>query len=474
MYNILWIFLFKYFYEVIRMTLEDFICHPTGARVALLGIGRANRAVLAWLQAAGCSPIVMTEQMPDEGTRLCLQKLGVPLTVSPFRQGIDADVLVRSPGLRPDLPVLAEHQRAGGLVTEESAVTLSLLPCPVIGVTGSDGKTTTAALCEALLRAAGARVWLGGNNGVPLLGRIGEIKKADIAVMELSSFQLMGAPRAADVAILTNITPNHLNWHTDMAEYIAAKCNILDLHTRLVTNAACEITRRIGLAHAARGGKVVLFGGNSADSQNTGEIFADGADVVLRESGADTRYTCLRDFQLAGRHNRENLLAALAATAPWLTPAAPALALRGFYGVPHRLQYVATVRGVRYYNSSIDTSPTRTAAALSALDGSPIVIAGGRGKGISLAPLCAALREHARAVCLYGETAVEIAAGLGTHPHSVHVRFAEAFAAAAALAREGDTVLLSPGCTAFGEFTDFEERGACFCRLVEALAAERK
>ena len=187
-----------------------------------------------------------------------------------------------------------------------------------------------------------------------------------------------------------------------------------------------------------------------------------------------TRYACLGDFRLAGKHNRENLLAALGATAPWLTPTAPGIALRDFYGVPHRLQYVATVRGVRYYNSSIDTSPTRTRAALEALGTHPIVIAGGRGKGVSLAPLAAALRTHARAACLYGETAGEIAAGLGDLPHSCHHRFADAFAAAVALAAAGDTVLLSPGCTAFGEFRDFEERGACFCRLVEGLAAERK
>ncbi len=456
------------------MTLENFIRHPTNARVALLGIGRANRAVLARLLAAGCRPQVFTEQAPDEGTRAYLEELGVSLTVSPFPKRIEVDVLVRSPGLRPDLPVLTAHQRAGGLVTEESAITLSLLPCPVIGVTGSDGKSTTAALCEVLLRASGVRVWLGGNNGVPLLGRIGEMRESDVAVMELSSFQLMGAPRAADGAILTNITPNHLNWHTDMAEYIAAKCNIFDARTRLVTNAVCDTTRAIGLAHAARGGRVVLFGGTPTGALHTGEIFAQGADAVLRENGADTRYTCLQDFHLAGRHNRENLLAALAAVSPWLTSTAPSLALRDFHGVPHRLQYVATVRGVRYYNSSIDTSPTRTAAALSALGGSPVVIAGGRGKGISLAPLCAALCKHARAVCLYGEMAEEIAAGLGALPHSVHMRFADAFAAAVALAGEGDTVLLSPGCTAFGEFRDFEERGACFCRLVEALAAERK
>ena len=322
-----------------------------------------------------------------------------------------------------------------------------------------------------MLEASGKRVWLGGNNGLPLLDRVGEMTASDVAVMELSSFQLMDASRTADTAIITNITPNHLNWHTDMAEYISAKCRIFDGATRLVTNATCPRTRAIGLAH----GRTTFFADKSTDIPPDADgIFIAGEDVVLCTQAVSARYPCLRAFHLAGRHNRENLLAAIAATAPWLTQMAVGVALRDFRGVPHRLQYIATVGGVRYVNSSIDTSPTRTAAALSALEGRPIVIAGGRGKGIPLAPLCKALRAQARAVCLYGEAAEEIAAGLGDLPYSLHIRFADAFAAAAAEAKAGDTVLLSPGCTAFGEFRDFEERGNCFCRLVEALAAERK
>ncbi len=453
------------------MIFENFIRRPEKFRVALLGIGRANCAVLDWLLAAGCSPAAFAESTPHTETLARLRQSVVPFSVGAFPARIDADVLVRSPALRPDLPMLTAHRRAGGPVVEESAITRALLPCHLIGVTGSDGKTTTAALTAALLAAAGKRVWLGGNNGVPLLGRVGEMTADDVAVMELSSFQLMDAPRAADTAVITNIAPNHLNWHTDMAEYIAAKRRICDGNSRLITNAACNHTRALGLAH----GRTVFFALDGARvPAGTDAAFTDGADVVLDVGGSRTCYPCLRDFQLAGKHNQENLLAAIAAASPWLHPAAVRRALPDFHGVTHRLQYIATVDGVRYIDSSIDTSPTRTAAALSALACKPIVIAGGRGKGVSLLPLCKALRARASAVCLYGETAEEIAVGLCDLPHSCHVRFADAFAAAVALAGAGDTVLLSPGCTAFGEFRDFEERGNCFRRLVEALAAERK
>ncbi|MBQ3063893.1 MAG: UDP-N-acetylmuramoyl-L-alanine--D-glutamate ligase [Clostridia bacterium] len=457
------------------MKFSDFCRCPRGVRVALLGFGRANRAVLDWLLAGGALPTVLTEQAPDAEAVAYLQRVGVPLLIGGFPPQIDADVLVRSPGLRPDLPLLAAHRAAGGLATEESALTRTLLPCPLIGVTGSDGKTTTAALSAALLRASGKRVWLGGNNGTPLLGRIAEMRETDVAVMELSSFQLIEMPLAANTAIITNITPNHLNWHTDMAEYVAAKCRIFDIHTRLITNGSCALTRAIGDAHIAAGGRAVFFSQSPLDCENgAGQIFTEGDSVLHREDGKLLRYPCLADFRLAGKHNRENLLAALAATAPYLTDDAPSRALPHFYGVPHRLQYVATVGDVRYYNSSIDTSPTRTAAALSALGIKPIVIAGGRGKGIPLKPFGELLAKNTKAVCLYGEAAGEIAAGLGKLPHTLHTAFAAAFAAAVAFAAAGDTVLLSPGCTAFGEFRDFEERGSCFCRLVKELAAERK
>lgn len=460
------------------MTLEAFCKTPACFSVALLGFGRANRAVLAWLREHGGTATVYTEfPLPPEAENICAGQ-GIVIRVGVFPAVFPEQVLVRSPGIRPDIPAILQSVAAGALLSSEVELFMAQSPCRCIGITGSDGKTTTANLTADLLRAAGHRVWLGGNNGTPLLPAVSQMRESDIAVLELSSFQLMTTRRAPEVAVITNITPNHLNWHTDMAEYIAAKCRIFAADTRLVLNAENALTRKIGEGKE----REVIFFSSSARGADfatdivaaSGAVYASGNDVVVIEKDVRCTFSCLQSFQLPGKHNLENLLAAVGATAPFLNDTAPRIALRDFPGVAHRLQYVATVRGVTYYNSSIDTSPTRTAAALAALGTRPLVIAGGRGKGVSFAPLATALEAHAKAVYLYGEAAEEIAAALDPKfPHKVFSRFADAFFAAAGAAGVGDTVLLSPACTAFGEFRDFEERGETFCRLVGGLAKER-
>ncbi len=462
------------------MTVTEFLQQPARYSVALVGLGRANRAVLDWLLQHGGSATVYAEAPVPPDVREAYAARGIAFCVGEFPVAFPAQMIVRSPGVRPDIPAIQNAVAAGACLTSETELFMALAPCRVIGITGSDGKTTTANLTARLLQASGHRTWLGGNNGTPLLPQVGQMKKGDIVVLELSSFQLMTLKKPPAVAVVTNLTPNHLNWHIDMAEYAAAKCRIFAENTRLVLNAESPATREIGRARAAHN---TLFFSSRAENaafatdilRGSGAVYAREGAVSVLENGNERAFTCLDVFRLAGRHNLENLLAAMGATAPDLTAEAPRAALRDFCGVRHRLEYVDTVRGVKYYNSSIDTSPTRTAAALAALDTRPIVIAGGRGKGISFAPLALALRTHAKAVYLYGEAAGEIAAALDKAlPYAVFARFVEAFAAAAGTAVAGDTVLLSPACTAFGEFRDFEERGEMFCRLVAALAAERK
>lgn len=462
------------------MTFAAFLRTPSRFRVALLGIGRANRAVLAWLYAHGGTATVYTEApVPREEREKCA-RYGVPVFEGDFPTVFSEQVLVRSPGIRPDIQAIKSSLAAGALLISETELFMALAPCKLIGITGSDGKTTTASLTAALLRASGRQVWLGGNNGTPLLQKVGEMQQEDIGVLELSSFQLMTVRQPPAVAVITNITPNHLNWHSDMAEYTAAKCRIFSGGTRLVLNAENTATRELG---QGREGRQTLFFSSRAQNgcfatdivAESGALYASGNEIVLCEGGIYRTFPCLERFRLPGRHNLENLLAATGAAAPFLTATAPRLALQDFRGVKHRLEYVDTVLGVRYYNSSIDTSPTRTAAALAALDARPLVIVGGRGKGISFAPLAAALHKNAQAVYLYGEAAGEIAAALDPNfPKRVFSRFKDAFLAAANDAKAGDTVLLSPACTAFGEFRDFEERGNAFCRMVGELATERK
>ena len=454
------------------MTFEAFCKAPNTYTVALIGFGRANRAVLRWLKEKGGSATVYAENAPPD--MAVFDSKSVSFRVGQFPAVFREQVLVRSPGIRPDISPIARAVESGALLTSETELFMALVPCKIIGVTGSDGKTTTANLAAELLRAVGHRVWLGGNNGTPLLPQVPQMKHTDIAVLELSSFQLMTVRATPATAIITNVTPNHLNWHTDMAEYTAAKCRIFSPTTRLVLNGEDPITRAIG---QGREGNTLLFSPKPPADIVTadGLVYAENENVVVRERDGIRAFLCLEHFRLPGRHNLENLLAAIAATAPYLTAEAPAAALADFRGVAHRLQYVGTVCGVRYYNSSIDTSPSRTAAALAALDACPLVIAGGRGKGVSFAPLGEALRRFAKAVYLYGEAAGEIAAALPAGlPHKIFERFGDAFSAAAHDARDGDTVLLSPACTAFGEFRDFEQRGDTFCRMVRELAAERK
>lgn len=435
-----------------------------GEKTALLGFGRSNRAVADALLSHGCALCVYAESPPPPEIQAQYEARGVRFAIGAFPPRFTERVLVRSPVIRPDHPSILASRVDGAELTSETELFLAACACPVIGVTGSDGKTTTAALCAALLRACGKRVLLGGNNGVPLLAR--DTCACDAVVLELSSFQLMTVEHTLAVAVLTNITPNHLNWHRDMAEYIRAKACACMRARRLVTNANAGITRAI--AHSACG-QALLFG-----KRENGADITEQNGIVRICTGKELRQFDCRAFRLPGAFNRENLMAALGATFPVLSDAAVGAALRHFQGEPHRLQLVGRVGGVAYYDSSIDTSPARTAATLGALGSPAIVIAGGRGKGLSLRPLAQTLSQKAKAVCLYGETAQEIAAALVGVPFAVCQGFDAAFQKAAGLARAGDTVLLSPGCTAFDEFEDFTKRGERFAALVAALPRKGK
>ena len=426
----------------------------SGLPVAVLGFGRAGRAATDFFLARGARVTVYDEGEMDETRTAPYRARGVGFAAGAFPDRFSEALLVRSPVIRPDIPPILASLAAGAALTSETELFLAHCKGRVIGITGSDGKTTTANLAARLLCGAGRTVHLGGNNGTPLLPRADSIKAEDFVVLELSSFQLMTATCSPDIAVMTNITPNHLNWHRDMEEYTAAKCRIFNRGaSRLVIPAAL---RNIGA------------GGSISASVFTADETHIGAEGEYRLPIPDT-------FLLKGAHNRENLSAAYAAVREFVPFETVGASLAGFRGVPHRLQYVDTVAGVAYYNSSIDTTPSRTAAALHALGGHPIVIAGGRGKGVSFLPLRATLGRMARAVFLYGEAAEEMEEALiGCVPIHRFSDFAAAFCAASALAQSGDTVLLSPACTAFDQFRDFEQRGDVFCALVQALHGEKE
>ena len=444
-----------------------------GKSIAVLGFGRSGRSVLRYLLSRGCVPTVYDTRGVPEHQKDIYRPNGVSFCDN-FPDEFPESVLFRSPGVRQDLPCIRRAMAKGAILMGEVDLFLASTRACVIGVTGSDGKTTTSTLIAALLRAQGKRAVLVGNGGISPLPYLGTLTAADFAVVELSSFQLMTAP-APDVAVLTNLTPNHLNWHTDFEEYAMAKCRILRGCERFVTDIDCAHARTIAMracvpVTCCTAQEVKGF------TPKTGDVLAriEGDDLFFEDTRR--RYDgVLRELRVLGAHNRKNLLLAYAAVRPWVGEEALLRVVREFEGVPHRIQRVGVVDGITFINSSIDTSPTRVRATLDALPASPIMLVGGRAKGIPLDPLCETIVARALRVHLFGETAEEIEKGInGRIPTSRHATLAQAFADALAQAGEGDTILLSPGCTAFDQFENFEKRGESFCRMVKELAEERR
>lgn len=445
-----------------------------GLSAVVFGFGRAGRASTDFLSEAGASVIVCDERAIAPDVRAPYETRGVRF-ITGFPTGLSADLLVRSPGLRPDAPALLSAVAAGGRLTGETELFLANTPAVTVGVTGSDGKTTTAALTAALLRAAGRRVFLGGNNGTPLLPRVGEMRPDDVAVLELSSFQLMTVRRSPHAAVFTNFTPNHLDWHRDMAEYAAAKGNLF-LHGagRLILPADDAAVLALTREYT---GQRVYFSDDPAAFLPVcrRRVFARGNTLVVSTPAGEAVFPGLSAFSLPGAHNRRNLMAALGVAAEHMSPDVFEKTVPALAAAPHRMTVAGTAGGVTFIDSSIDTTPSRTAATLAAYSGRRLhVLLGGRGKNVSFAPLTTPLAEKAVAVYLYGEAAGELEKALSGHVFFTrYTAFDAAFDAAATAARAGETVLLSPACTSFDGFKDYEERGTHFCARARAFCAER-
>lgn len=459
---------------------------------AVVGLGISNLPLVDFLMSKGARITARDRKGREEFQDVAdaLERRGIRLICGEdYLCGLDEDVIFRSPGLRPDLPAFAEAVERGAVLTSEMELFLELTPTTVFGITGSDGKTTTTTLTGKMLQAQAKRdgthrVFVGGNIGEPLLPRVGEMSEGDLSVAELSSFQLMRVARSPRRAAVTNLSPNHLNWHTDMEEYIRAKTNICS-HAPcelLVTNADNALTRELGRGFS---GKVTWFSSTLSSWEDFCGLVKEGDGAVYLKRGVITFSDGERELPLLdvkrirvpGRHNVENYMTAIALTWDLVSADVIGEVADAFRGVRHRLEWVRQVHGVAYYNSSIDSSPSRTQAALSALSQKPIVICGGCDKNLPFEPLASALCERARAVVLTGEAAPKIRAALNKEADVIDGRFpiyeapvfADAVKLARDVAREGDTVLLSPACTSFDAFSNFEERGDAFCRIVETF-----
>lgn len=445
--------------------LQEYIQSYASARVGFIGAGVSNMPIIELFAAAGV-PVIVRDRRLRDGDREKLRALGVELTEGDgYLRGIDEPLLFLSPAVRPDLPELDAARARGTRTTTELEEFFALCPCPILAVTGSDGKTTTTTLTAKLLEQSGKRVFLGGNIGKNLFARLDEIRPDDYAVAELSSFQLMKMTRSPDTAVVTNISPNHLDWHRDFDEYIAAKkriCASMPADGLLVLNYDNEHTRAFA---ASAGCRVRFFSRKNREAFCfiDGEGLHCGGRLLLPDG----------DIRLVGAHNRENYAAAYAATADLLADGALTAVARDFGGVEHRIEFVAEKNGVRYYNSSIDSSPSRTAAALRSFDGRVIVIAGGYDKKIPLDTLGAVFAEKTAGCVLMGDTAPKLLAVLAQSGYAFPVERAEsmreAVAKASALAGPCGTVLLSPAAASFDKYRNFEERGNDFKAVLRAL-----
>ncbi|QNL45571.1 UDP-N-acetylmuramoyl-L-alanine--D-glutamate ligase [Oscillibacter hominis] len=459
------------------MNLQEYLHSIQDKTVAVIGIGVSNTPLLELLAKSGISVTACDkkdrEALGETADRL--ESMGVQLKLGPrYLRGLRQDIIFRTPGLRPDVPELLEARERGSVITSEMEVFFEVCPCPILAVSGSDGKTTTTTVISEFLKKEGKRVYVGGNIGHPLLAEADQMRPDDVAVLELSSFQLMTMKRSPHVAVLTNLAPNHLDVHKDMAEYVAAKENLF-LHQSdddlAVFNRDNKITYE--LSKEARG-RVRLF---SRTCELEEGVFLRDDAIICRSGGVEREVLKTEDIFLPGVHNIENYMAAIAAVDGLVSDETIREVARTFQGVEHRIELVRTLRGVRYYNDSIASSPSRTIAGLRSFPEKVILIAGGYDKHIPFGVLGPEIVEHVKLLILCGATADQIRAAVVGAPNyrqgcpemvEVHT-LQEAVETASNRAVSGDVVTLSPACAAFDQFPNFMVRGTVFKSIVNDL-----
>ena len=446
---------------------ETYFAGLKNKKIAVLGLGVSNRPLVRLLLEHGCK-VIGCDKTPREKLDqevLELEKAGCQLHLGDgYLDDLDADIAFRTPGMHQDIPGIAALRAKGAQVTSEMEVFFEVCPCKLLAVTGSDGKTTTTSLIAAMLKAEGKTVWLGGNIGTPLLPLCPQIREDDIAVVELSSFQLMDMHTAPAVALVTNLSPNHLDVHKDMDEYIEAKKNIFRFQKPgdlLILNGDNDIT-----AGFMGNGITRFFSrqGKPAHVMLRGGTIYRGGKAVLDTS----------DILLPGVHNIENYMAAIAVVENLVSDETIRQVAKTFGGVEHRIELVRVRDGVRYYNDSIASSPSRTKAGLRSFSEKVILIAGGYDKHIPYDDLGPEICTHVKKLFLCGATAPQIRAAVENcameQPEMTDCgNFEAAVKAAAAAAESGDVVLMSPASASFDEFKNFEVRGNFFKKLVMEL-----
>ncbi len=457
---------------------EKFFYGIKGKTVAFIGIGTSNLPLIKLFADKGANVVACDkkdfESLGENGLKA--KEYGAELVLGDdYLSNIKADIVFRSPGTPFYKDELVKLKENGAVLTSEMEVFFDLCPCKTIAVTGSDGKTTTTTIISEMLKAAGKNVHLGGNIGKPLLPEIETINPDDYAVVELSSFQLISMRKSPDIAIVTNLAPNHLDIHKDMEEYIEAKKNII-LHQNAFAKAVLNLDNEItnGFSKDVRG-RLAKF---SIKEKLFNGAYLDGATICYSDYGKITEIMNIKEIKIPGMHNVENYLAAIAAVWGIVDVNTIVAVAKTFGGVEHRAEFVREYKGVKYYNDSIASSPTRTAlGTLSLYDEKIIIIAGGYDKHIPYEPLGSVINDKVKVLILLGDTAPKIEAAVKSADNYnadeikiINVENMEqAVSAAVENAKQGDIVSLSPASASFGLYKNFEERGNHFKSIVNGL-----
>ena len=460
--------------------------------VVVLGLGRQGVATARYFAAQGV-PVVVSDRQPAhalERERMALQGLEVRFEFGghPLEMLEGASLLHLSGGVPGALPIVAAARKRGLRITNDSQLFLEITPARVVGITGSAGKTTTTSLVGEMARAAAARgeihaAWVGGNIGNPLLNEAAQMQEGDVAVMELSSFQLEVMTRSPRVAAVLNLSPNHLDRHGTMDAYRDAKTRILEFqHAQDAAVLGWDSPETRALAGHVRGGLTYFSIERGLQPEWGTAAFLDGDWICLSSGGERTRILPAASVQLRGRHNLANVVAACAiAMAAGFSPQSMTQAIPGFRGVPHRLEHVASIEGVDWYNDSIATAPERAIAAMRSFEQPIVLLAGGRDKQLPWEEWAQVVRAQVEHLVLFGEAAPLIRRALGELEPDARPRTVSSFAElgqavghAARVARRGEVVLLAPGGTSFDQYRDFEERGEHFRVLVRGLQGKGK
>ena len=449
--------------------LEEFKQNIKGKNITVIGIGISNLPLIKYLVKNGANVTACDKHDKEwlgEKYTEC-EKLGIKFMLGDdYLNNITDDLIFKTPGMRGDIPELEAARKRGAVVTSEMETFFEVCPAHIIAVTGSDGKTTTTTLIHKMMTKAGYKTWLGGNIGNPVLAESDSMSENDWVILELSSFQLHNMKKSPEIGVLTNLSPNHLDWHTDYQEYIDAKTNIfmhMNRENVMVFNADnADSAALLPLAHE----QVRMF-----SRQRKSTVWLDGN--MIKYINEDILN--INDIKLPGMHNVENYMAAIAAVWGLVDKKVIFEVAKEFGGVEHRIELVREIGGVKYYNSSIDSSPNRTINTLKVFNQKVILIAGGKDKGIPYDEIGPAIVNGVKVLILIGATSEKIHEALikTGEADDVEVVFAKSYEDAVSTAKSksvsGDIVVLSPASTSFDAFRNFEERGNLFKKLVNEL-----